>query len=125
MKTPIAAFKAEKVKNGLLRFLLDAKAEGKTVVGYGAAAKGNTLLNFCGVGPDLIPFISDAAPSKIGKFMPGSHIPIKAPAALAAAQPDYILILPWNIADEIMTQNKALAQSGSMFVIAVPELKLT
>lgn len=115
--------RAEKVKNGLLRFLLDAKAEGKTVVGYGAAAKGNTLLNFCGVGPDLLPFISDAAPSKIGKFMPGSHIPIKAPAALTAAQPDYVLILPWNIADEVMSQNKDLAQNGSTFVIAVPELK--
>jgi len=77
------------------------------------------------VGPDLIPFISDAAPSKIGKFMPGSHISIKAPAALTAAQPDYILILPWNIADEVMSQNKGLAKNGSTFVIAVPELKLT
>lgn len=117
-------YRAEKVKDDLLRFLLDAKSQGKTVAGYGAAAKGNTLLNFCGVGPDLLPFICDAATSKIGKHMPGSHIPIKAPEALAAAQPDYVVILPWNIADEVLNQNKGLAQGGSKFVIAVPELKI-
>lgn len=116
--------RAEKVKDDLLRFLLKAKSEGKTVAGYGAAAKGNTLLNFCGVRPDLLPFICDAAPSKIGKFMPGSHIPIKDPAALAEVKPDYVVILPWNIAQEVMLQNKGLAEFGTKFVTSVPQLKI-
>ena len=112
----------ETIKNGLLEFLLTVKREGETVVGYGAAAKGNTLLNFAGVKPDLLPFICDAAPSKQGKFMPGSHIPILAPEALKTAQADYVLILPWNIREEIMSQLASFKDHGTVFVTAVPEL---
>ena len=89
--------KAEKVKDSFISFLLKAKAEGKTVAGYGAAAKGNTLMNYAGIRPDLIPFICDAAKSKIGQYMPASHIPILAPSALDENTPDYLVILPWNI----------------------------
>jgi SAM-dependent methyltransferase len=116
--------RAEAVKNDLLRFLLQAQADGKSVAGYGAAAKGNTLLNFAGVKPDLLPFVCDAAEAKQGKFMPGSHIPILPPDALDQDRPDYILILPWNIVDEVKTQLSHLAAKGSRFVTAVPTLEI-
>ena len=116
--------KADKVKDGLISFLLEAKAEGKTVAGYGAAAKGNTLMNYAGIRPDLIPFICDAAESKIGQFMPASHIPILPPSVLDENTPDYLVILPWNIAEEVMKQNAHLVEKGTKFVIAVPELKI-
>lgn len=115
--------RAEAVKNGLLRFLLDAKHDGRTVAGYGAAAKGNTLLNFAGVKPDLLPFICDAAPSKQGKLTPGGHIPILPPEALTARRPDYVLILPWNIASEVKDQLAHLNDLGVQFVTAVPEVR--
>ena len=115
---------ADDVKDNLIRFLLDAKSNGKSVAGYGAAAKGNTLLNYAGVRKDLIPFICDAAKSKIGKYMPASHIPILHPSALETNRPDYIIILPWNIADEVILQNEHLAKLGTKFVIAVPKLKI-
>jgi hypothetical protein len=114
---------ANAVKNGLLKFLLDAKREGKNVVGYGAAAKGNTLLNYCGVGPDLLPAVFDAAPSKQQKYLPGSHIPILPPDRIAEFGPDYVVILPWNLAEEITAQLASLRENGTRFVIAVPELK--
>ena len=116
--------KADKVKDGLISFLLEAKAEGKTVAGYGAAAKGNTLMNYAGIRPDLIPFICDAAESKIGQYMPASHIPILPPSVLDENTPDYLVILPWNIAEEVMKQNAHLVEKGTKFVIAVPELKI-
>ena len=116
---------ADEVKNNFLRFLLQAKAEGKTVAGYGAAAKGNTIINYAGVRPDLIPFICDAAPAKIGKLMPGSHIPILAPAALRVDRPDYLIILPWNIATEVKDQCSDLAALGTRFVTAVPTLEVS
>lgn len=116
---------ADDVKNDFLRFLLQAKAEGKSVAGYGAAAKGNTIMNYAGVRPDLLPFICDAAPAKIGKLMPGSHIPILAPAALRANRPDYLIILPWNIAAEVKTQCSDLAALGTRFVTAVPKLQVS
>ena len=116
--------KADKVKDGLISFLLEAKAEGKTVAGYGAAAKGNTLMNYAGIRPDLIPFICDAAESKIGQYMPASHIPILPPSVLDENTPDYLVILPWNIAEEVMKQNAYLVEKGTKFVIAVPELKI-
>lgn len=116
--------RADRVKNDLLGFLLQAKAEGRTVAAYGAAAKGNTLLNYAGVKPDLLPFVCDAAASKQGKFMPGSHIPILPPSALEENRPDYVLILPWNIADEVRTQLAPLAENGTRFVTAVPELRV-
>src|SRR5690606_26089726 len=98
--------------------------EGRSVAGYGAAAKGNTLLNYAGVKPDLLPFICDAAKAKQGMLMPGSHIPILPPDALLERRPDYILILPWNIADEVRTQLSPLAEAGTKFVTAVPELRI-
>ncbi|TAN70220.1 MAG: methyltransferase domain-containing protein [Methylobacter sp.] len=116
--------KADQVKNDLLAFLIEQKRAGKKVAAYGAAAKGNTLLNYAGVKPDLLPFVCDAAPAKQGKFMPGSHIPILAPAALVEHRPDYLVILPWNIAAEVKQQNAHLAELGTAFVIAVPQLKL-
>ena len=116
--------RADKVKDGLVSFLLEAKAEGKTVAGYGAAAKGNTLINYAGIRPDLIPFICDAAVSKIGQYMPASHIPILPPSVLDENTPDYLVILPWNIAEEVMNQNAHLVEKGTKFVIAVPELKI-
>ena len=114
--------RADAVKNGFLHFLLRAKAEGKTVAAYGAAAKGNTLLNYAGVKPDVLPFVCDAAASKQGKLMPGSHIPILPPEALNRARPDYVVILPWNIAAEVQAQLAPLAAQGTRFVTAVPEL---
>ncbi|MBN9672664.1 class I SAM-dependent methyltransferase [Roseibium aggregatum] len=116
--------RAERVKNNFLAFLLEAKRDGKSVAGYGAAAKGNTLLNFAGVKPDLLPFVCDAAAAKQGKFMPGSHIPILPPSALQDRRPDYLIILPWNIADEVRKQNNDLAARGTKFVTFVPETRI-
>jgi SAM-dependent methyltransferase len=114
--------KADRVKDDLLTFLIEQKRVGKKVAAYGAAAKGNTLLNYAGVKPDLLPFVCDAAAAKQGKFMPGSRIPILAPAALIEQRPDYLVILPWNIADEVKQQNACLAELGTKFVTGVPKL---
>ena len=116
--------RAERIKNDLLEFLIALKRDGKSVAAYGAAAKGNTLLNLAGVRPDLLAFVCDAAAAKQGKFMPGSRIPILAPSALAARRPDYLLILPWNIAAEVRQQNAGLAAQGTRFVTAVPHLEI-
>jgi SAM-dependent methyltransferase len=116
--------KADKVKNDLLAFLIEKKRLGKKIAAYGAAAKGNTLLNYAGVKTDLLPFVCDAAPSKQGKFMPGSHIPILAPENIEKLKPDYVLILPWNIADEVMEINASVHKWGSKFVKAVPQLEV-
>lgn len=117
--------KANQVKDDLLTFLLEQKSEGKKVAAYGAAAKGNTLLNYAGVKPDLLPFVCDAATAKQGKFMPGSHIPIVPPSVLHENRPDYLLILPWNIAAEIEQQNAWMAELGTRFVKAVPKLEIS
>jgi SAM-dependent methyltransferase len=117
--------RADKIKNDLLAFLIEQKRTGKTVAAYGAAAKGNTLLNYAGVKPDLLPFVCDAAKAKQGQFMPGSHIPIWPPEKLLEVKPDYVLILPWNIAEEVKGQNSELAKSGTKFVTAVPELQIS
>lgn len=114
--------RADKAKNDLLAFLLEQKRLGKSVVAYGAAAKGNTLLNYAGVKPDLLPVICDAALSKQGKFMPGSHIPILAPEMLHEHSPDYVLILPWNIKTEVKNQLAWLTQTT--FVTAIPNLEI-
>jgi SAM-dependent methyltransferase len=116
--------KANRVKDDLLAFLVEQKRAGKKVAAYGAAAKGNTLLNYAGVKPDLLPFVCDAAAAKQGKFMPGSHIPILEPAVLVEQRPDYLLILPWNIAAEVKQQNAHLAELGTTFVTAVPRLEI-
>ena len=116
--------KADKVKNDFLAFLIEQKRAGKSVAAYGAAAKGNTLMNYADIKHDLINFICDAAPSKQGKFMPGSHIAILPLTELAKRKPDWIIILPWNIADEVIQQQQQVPSWGGKFVIAVPELKV-
>jgi len=116
--------RAKKVKDDFVTFLADAKRQGKTVAAYGAAAKGNTLMNFAEIGSDLIQYVVDKNPAKQGKFMPGSHIPIVSPEALHSQRPDYLVILPWNIADEVTQQNAALAKLGTQFVTAVPKLEI-
>jgi 2-polyprenyl-3-methyl-5-hydroxy-6-metoxy-1,4-benzoquinol methylase len=115
---------AQGVSDGLLAFLLDAKRAGKRVAAYGAAAKGNTLLNFAGVTPDLLPFVCDAAPSKQNKFLPGSHIPVLPPSEIGVQRPDYVIILPWNLADEVQSQLAPIREWGGRFVIAVPSLQI-
>lgn len=115
--------KADKVKYSLISFLLEQKKGGKRVAAYGAAAKGNTLLNYCGVKKDLIEFVVDASPYKQGKFLPGSHIPVVKEDEITGLKPDYILILPWNIKDEIMGQLSYIRKWGGKFVVAVPYLK--
>lgn len=114
----------ERVKNDFVSFLIEQKRMGKSVAAYGAAAKGNTLLNYAGVKPDLLPFVADAANSKQGKYLPGSHIPIKAPADLLAAAPDYVVILPWNIVSEVLEALQELKSRGVKFVTAVPQLTI-
>ncbi len=116
--------KADKIKHDLLAFLIDQKREGKKVAAYGAAAKGNTLLNYGGVKPDLLPFVCDAATAKQGKYMPGSHISILPPTAIRETKPDFIVILPWNIADEVIGQNSFVREWGGKFVTSVPELRI-
>lgn len=115
--------RADRVKNDFLVFLIEQKRAGREVAAYGAAAKGNTLLNYAGVRPDLMPYVCDAAESKQGKFMPGSHIPIRSPEVLRRRPPDAVVILPWNIAAEVRGQLSDLAESGTRFVTAVPELR--
>lgn len=117
--------RAEQVKNEFLTFLLEGKQQEKTIAAYGAAAKGNTLLNYAGIRPDLVPFVVDKNPAKQGKYLPGSRIPILAPDILGEKRPDYLVILPWNIADEIKQQNEGLAKNGTRFVTAVPSLEIT
>jgi SAM-dependent methyltransferase len=113
---------ADAIKNSFLEFLITQKKLGKKVAAYGAAAKGNTLLNYAGVKPDLLIFVCDAAAAKQNKFMPGSHIPILKPEALFEEQVDYVVILPWNIAEEVKKQNSRLSDAGVKFVTAVPSL---
>ena len=115
--------RADKVKDDLLAWLIEQKRAGKRVAAYGAAAKGNTLLNYAGVKPDLLSFVCDAATAKQGKYLPGSHIPILPPEALRDHMPDMVLILPWNIAVEVRGQLADLAAKGAQFATAVPELR--
>lgn len=115
---------AERVKDDFLRFLLEAKHEGKTVAAYGAAAKGNTLMNYAGVKPDSIAFVVDLNPAKLGKFMPGSRIPIVPEERLAREKPDYVVILPWNIRDEVARQLEYVGSWGGELVVAVPRLEI-
>ena len=116
--------KANRVKNEFIAFLLDAKRQGKRVAAYGAAAKGNTLLNYAGVRPDLISFVVDRNPAKQGKYMPGSRIPIVDESLLKKETPDFIVILPWNLAQEIVAQLDYVTAWGGRFVTAVPGLRV-
>jgi len=114
--------KAEKIKMDLLLFLVEARQKGKKVIAYGAAAKGNTMMNFVGVRPDLISYVVDKNPAKQGKYMPGSRIPIFDEDHLKSDNPDYVLILPWNLKNEVMAQLEYVRPKGGRFVTAVPEL---
>ncbi len=116
--------RVEAVKRDLLEFLIDAKRSGKQVVGYGAPAKGNTLLNYCGVRADMLEYTVDRSPHKQGLFLPGTHIPIYAPEKIAQTKPDYVLILPWNIKEEIMSDMADVRSWGGKFVVAVPKLEV-
>lgn len=118
------AAKVDRIRDDLLRFLRAAKAQGKKVAGYGAAAKGNTLLNYCAIGGDLISFVADANPHKQNLFLPGSHIPVAAPSRIFAERPDYVLILPWNLTDEVSSQLEHIREWGGRFVTAVPHLRI-
>jgi SAM-dependent methyltransferase len=115
---------AKETKRQVLEFLIQAKREGKTVVGYGAAAKGNTLLNYCGIRNDFIDYVVDKSPHKQGLYLPGTHIPIKAPEAVFEDKPDYLLILPWNIKDEIVEQMSDIRQWGGKFVVPIPKTEV-
>ncbi len=110
------------IKCELLGFLIEARKTGKSVVGYGAPAKGNTLLNYCGVGPELLPYTVDISPHKQGRYLPGVQIPIHAPDRIFATKPDFLLILPWNIKEEIMDRMAAIRQWGGRFVVPIPKL---
>ena len=116
--------KVHRTKRELLKFLITAREEGKRVVGYGAPAKGNTLLNYCGVRTDLVEFTVDMAPSKQGTLLPGVRIPVFEPGRILAEKPDYVLILPWNIKDEIVRNMAAVRDWGGRFLVPIPEVRL-
>lgn len=116
--------RVRKVREDLLRFLREARDAGQTVGGYGAAAKGNTLLNYCGIGTDLVPMIADRSAAKQGKLAPGSRIPVVAPETLLAAKPDYVLVLPWNLREEVEAQLAEIREWGGRFVVAIPEIEI-
>jgi SAM-dependent methyltransferase len=116
--------RVKSVKRGLLRFLIDAKRDGKSIAGYGAPGKGNTLLNYCGIRTDFLDYTVDRNPYKQGKFTPGTRIPIYDPAYLVETRPDYILILPWNLREEIMRSMAHVREWGCKFVVPIPELRL-
>jgi SAM-dependent methyltransferase len=111
-------------KRDLLAFLINAKNEGHSIVGYGAPGKGNTLLNYCGIGPDFLDFLVDRNPHKHGRYTPGTHIPILPVEEIDRAKPDYILILPWNLRDEIMQQIDGVKHWGCKFVVPIPKLEI-
>jgi hypothetical protein len=111
-------------KRSLLKFLIHAKESGKSVVGYGAPAKGNTLLNYCGVRSDLLEYTVDRSPHKQGRFLPGVHIPVYAPERIMQTRPDYVLILPWNLKDEIVAQMDGIRAWGGRFVVPIPQAKV-
>ncbi len=116
--------RADAIKNAFLAFLLECKREGRQVMGYGAAAKGNTLLNYAGVKPDLLSFVVDASPHKQGRHLPGSHIPVVAEEKIRELKPDYIFIFPWNLQTEIIQQLCYVREWGGRFVTAVPQLEI-
>jgi hypothetical protein len=111
-------------KRNLLSFLIAAKEQGKSICGYGAPGKGNTLLNYCGIGTDFLDFTVDRNPYKHGRFTPGMHIPIKPVEALDEVKPDYVLILPWNLKDEIVQQMRHIGDWGGKFVVPIPEVQV-
>ncbi len=118
------ADKVRETKRKLLEFLIDVKRDGKTVVGYGAPGKGNTLLNYCGIRSDFLDYTVDRSPHKQGNFTPGTRIPIHPPEMIEVTKPDYVLILPWNLKDEIVEQMAHVGNWGGRFVVPIPELRV-
>src|SRR5262249_11271055 len=116
--------RVRETKRKLLEFLIGVKRAGRTVAGYGAPGKGNTLLNYCGTRTDFIAFTVARNPYKQGKFLPGPHIPIYPPDRIAEARPDYVLILPWNFKDEIVQQMAHIREWGGKFVVPIPEVQI-
>ena len=116
------AEQVKETKRKLLEFLITVKREGKSIVGYGAPGKGNTLLNYCGIRTDFLDYVVDRSPHKQGKFLPGTHIPIYPPEKMKETKPDYVLILPWNLKNEVMEQNAYLREWGGQFVVPIPEV---
>ena len=118
------AGQVEETKRALLSFLIGTKRAGKTIAGYGAPGKGNTLLNYCGVRTDFVDYTVDRNPYKQGKFLPGTHIPIRAPERIRETKPDFVLILPWNFRDEIIRQNAFIREWGGRFVVPIPTVTI-
>jgi hypothetical protein len=118
------ARRVEATKRRLLTFLIQARERGEVVVGYGAPGKGNTLLNYCGVRTDLLAYTVDRSPHKQGRFLPGTHIPIYAPARITETRPDWVLVLPWNLEDEIVAQMGHIREWGGRFVLPIPEVRV-
>jgi len=117
--------KVQGVKRALLSTLIEIREAGKTVAAYGAAAKGNTLLNYCGIRTDFVEFAVDRSPHKQGKYLPGTRIPVLDPRAIEERRPDYILILPWNLKNEIMKQTEFVREWGGKFIVPIPEVQIT
>ena len=122
----VASFteQVHETKRRLLEFLIAAKRRGKRIAGYGAPGKGNTLLNYCGIGRDFLDYTVDRNPYKQGKFLPGTHLPIYPPETLRATRPDYVLILAWNLKDEIMEQVADIRSWGGQFLVPIPDVKV-
>jgi hypothetical protein len=118
------AEQVRETKRGLLDFLVRAKRAGKRIVGYGAPGKGNTLLNYCGIRTDFLDYTVDLSPHKQGRYTPGTRIPILHPARILETRPDYVLILPWNLKDEITRQMSAVRDWGGRFVIPIPRVQI-
>jgi len=118
------AQRVDRLKGNLLEVLERAKGEGKRVAAYGAAAKGTVLLNYCGVGPETLEFVADRSPHKQGRYMPGVHVLIQAPEKLLVAMPDYVLLLVWNIAEEVLQQQSEYRRRGGKFIIPIPEVRI-
>lgn len=116
--------KVKQTKRQLIQFLINAKQQGKTVVGYGAPAKGNTLLNYCGIRTDFLDYTVDRSPHKQGLWLPGTHIPIYSPEKIFETKPDYVLILPWNLQGEITQQMAGIRQWGGQFTIPIPQIQI-
>jgi hypothetical protein len=112
----------KETKRQILDFLIKARREGKSIAGYGAPGKGNTLLNYCGIRTDFIDYTVDRNPYKQGMFLPGTHIPILHPDTIRETKPDYVFILPWNFKEEIMKQNSFISEWGGRFVVPIPEI---
>jgi hypothetical protein len=118
------AEQVKETKRKLLEFLIAAKRSGKKIAGYGAPGKGNTLLNYCAIRTDFLDYTVDRNPYKHGRFLPGTHVPIFSPERIQQTKPDYLLILPWNLKDEIIKQNSFIREWGGKFVVPIPEVQV-